>query len=145
MHLYAGAQQTRMGHAAQRILIIPQEAYLTQARALLSQNQAQTIIGGGGGGQVSIGPTGLGTRWYLTQANVQTTTGPNDVSTVALYLGLQTQANLLGGTSYAGGQDTIGLHVRPLTPGDLIIAVWAGGHPGDTATLTLYGDQDVLI
>jgi hypothetical protein len=142
--LHASAQPARTGAIVLPIRVLPQESYTRQVTALLSQNQAQTVISGGGTGTVRIGPTGLGTRWYLTQANVQTTTGPNDASTVALYLGLQVQANLLGGTSYAGGQDTIGLHVRPLTPGDLIIAVWTGGHPGDTATLTLYGDQDVL-
>lgn len=144
MHLHASSQIARMGYAAQRIPINPQESYTWQVTALLSQNQAQTIIGAGGRGVVQLGPTGLGTRWYLTQANVQTTTGPNDSSTVALYLGAQVQSNLLGGTSYAGGQDTIGLHVRPLTPGDLITAVWTGGHPGDVASLTFYGDQDVL-
>jgi hypothetical protein len=144
LHLHASAQAARTGKAASRILIIPQREYTRQVTALLSQNQAQTTISGAGTGTVRIGPTGLGTRWYLTQANVQTTTGPNDASTVALYLGLQVQGNLLGGTSYAGGQDTIGLNVRPLTPGDLIIAVWTGGHPGDVASLTLYGDQDVL-
>jgi hypothetical protein len=144
LHLHASAQAARTGKAASRILVNPQEDYDRIVTALLSQNQAQTTIGGGGSGTVRLGPTGLGTRWYLTQANVQTTTGPNDTSTVALYLGAQVQANLLGGTSYAGGQDTIGLHVRPLTPGDLITAVWTGGHAGDLATLTLYGDQDVL-
>jgi hypothetical protein len=36
------------------------------------------------------------------------------------------------------------LNVRPLTPGDLIIAVWSGANNGDIATLTLYGEQDVL-
>jgi hypothetical protein len=98
----------------------------------------------GGTATVQLGPQGVGARWYLTQANVFTSTGPNDVSTVALYLGAAVLANLLGGSSYAGGQDTIGLNVRPLTPGDFVTAVWSGAHNGDTATLVLYGEQDAL-
>ena len=93
---------------------------------------------------VQLGPNGLGTRWYLTQANVFTSTGAADASTVALYLGSVALPNQLGGSSYAGGQDTIGLNVRPLDPGDLLIAVWSGAHNGDTATLVVYGEQDAL-
>jgi hypothetical protein len=121
-----------------------QETYTRVASAMLTQNTVQTTVGAGGAATVQIGPQGVGTRWYLAQANIQTTSGANDVSTCALYLGAQIQANLLGGTSYAGGQDTIGLQVRPLTPGDLVTAVWANGNPGDVATLTLYGEQEVL-
>jgi hypothetical protein len=120
------------------------ETYLSTMRTNLTDNQRQTTIGAGGAATIQLGPQGQGTRWYLTQANVWTTTGALDSSTVALYLGAQVQGNLLGGQSFSGGGDTIGLNVRPLVPGDLIIAVWAGGHPGDIASLILYGDQDVL-
>jgi hypothetical protein len=119
------------------------ETYLATVRTMLTDNQRQTTVSGGTA-TIQLGPQGNGTRWYLTQANVKTTTGTLDTSTVALYLGAQSQSNLLGGGSYAGGQDTIGLNVRPLTPGDLIIAVWSGANNGDIATLTLYGEQDVL-
>lgn len=114
-------------------------------RTGLDGAQATGLVGPDRTGSVALGPTGWGTRWYLTQANVATTTGAADLSsTVALYLGAQAVANLLGGGSYSGGQDTIGLNVRALTPGDFITAVWQNANPGDTITLVVYGDQDVL-
>lgn len=143
LHRYAGSLPALGG----RVRAIPRpgmETYVMTVRADLTDNQRQTVVGGSGAAVIQLGPQGRGTRWYLTQANVATTTGALDTSTVALYLGAQIQGNLLGGTSYAGGQDTIGLNVRPLTPGDLISAVWAGAHPGDTASITFYGEQDVL-
>lgn len=143
LHRYAGSGYAR-GGLARAIPRPGMETYVMTVRADLTDNQRQTTVNGAGAALIQVGPQGRGTRWYLTQANVATTTGPLDTSTVALYLGAQIQGNLLGGTSYAGGQDTIGLNVRPLTPGDLISCVWAGGHPGDTASITFYGEQDVL-
>jgi hypothetical protein len=142
LHRYAGGLPN-LGGRAYSIPRPGMETYLATVRTMLTDNQRQTTVSGGTA-TIQLGPQGNGTRWYLTQANVKTTTGTLDTSTVALYLGAQSQSNLLGGGSYAGGQDTIGLNVRPLTPGDLIIAVWSGANNGDIATLTLYGEQDVL-
>jgi hypothetical protein len=121
------------------------EGYAITQRTELHEAVGQAIVGANRTATVSLGPQGWGTRWFLTQANVSTTTGVNDVaSTVSLYLGSQVQANLLGGGTYSGGQDTIGLNTRPLQPGDIINAVWQNATPGDTATIVLYGQTDVL-
>lgn len=142
LHRYAGG----LPNLGQRSWSIPRpgmEDYLATVRTPLTDNQRQTTVSGGAA-TIRLGPQGQGTRWYLTQASGGTTTGALDSSTVALYLGAQSLGNLLGGGTFSGGLFTIGLNVRPLTPGDLVIAVWSGANNGDIATLTLYGEQDVL-
>ena len=142
LHRHAGSLPN-VGQRNRRIYAPPQEHYWRRVQGDITQGQAQTTIAGNGSGTVRIGPQGLGTRWYITQVNIQTASGATDVATFALYLGAQVASNLLG-SSYAGGQDTIGLNGRALQPGDLLTGVWTGGHPGDTATLTVYGDQTAL-
>lgn len=105
---------------------------------------AQTTVGSDGTATAQIAPQGLGTIWYPQQANVSTTTGPNDFSTCIIYLGASALANLQVGQSTSGGGDTVGLSVPALTPGGLLIAVWTGATPGDTATLSIIGVQDAL-
>jgi hypothetical protein len=84
-------------------------------------------------------------------AVIGTTTGVNDASTCSLYLSpLMAASSLaslpqLGGQSYAGGGDTIGLSIPPVHPGHFIIAIWSNAHNGDLATLTVYGDQQALV
>ena len=100
---------------------------------------------------VYVGPMGTGTIWYPTMAVIGTTTGANDASTCTLYLSpllngtsLASQPQI-GGQSYAGGGDTIGLSIPPVYPGYYLIAVWAGAVNGDLATLTVYGSQQSLV
>jgi len=133
----------RSSFAPRRIPRPPVEVYERPIRTILAQ-AGTSVVSMAGAATVQLGPSGLGTRWYPTQANVSTTSGAADVSTVALYRGGIAIANLLGGSSYAGGQDTIGLNLEPLDPGDLLIAVWSGGKTGDTATLVIHGEQDAL-
>jgi hypothetical protein len=123
------------------------------------QGSQPTVITGGyaakvvpAGGIVTIycGPMGLGTVWYPQAVAISTTTGANDASTCALYLSpLQNGANLapstqIGGQSYAGGGDTIGIAVPPLWPGTFLIAQWTGATVGDLAALQVYGQQRAL-
>ena len=91
-----------------------------------------------------VGPDGLRT-WYLTHATVQTTTGANDTSTVRIQVGPASGGIVLGGQAYAGGGESVGLGNQPLRPGDFVTAQWTGAKPGDTAQLTVFGDQDVLL
>jgi hypothetical protein len=53
-------------------------------------------------------------------------------------------ANLQGGQSYAGGGDVISLTVPGMTPGDLLIIVWAGATVGSVVTVNVQGTQDAL-
>lgn len=144
MHRHAGSGFAR-GFRVYAIRRPPSEGYALTQRSDLHEAAGQAIVAANGQATITLAPQGWGTRWYLTQANVATSTGAADVtSTVALYLGAQVQSNLLGGGSYNGGQDTIGLNTRPLQPGDTITALWQHANPGDLATLVLYGETDVL-
>jgi hypothetical protein len=119
------------------------ETYWRQVETEIPGFAASAGVSGSGTATAQIGPQGVGTRWRVMQANIQTTSGAADVATCAVYVGAQVPSNLMG-TSYAGGQDTIGLNGRLIQPGETVIAVWAGAHAGDTATLTVYGIQRAL-
>ena len=122
---------------------VPMGDYRRQVRTPIAGGYGSVIVAGGTA-TVKVGPMGVGTVWYPQAAAIATTTGANDTSTCALYvgpLGLQTQ---LGGQSYAGGGDSIGLAVPPLWNGYFLWAVWSGATNGDLATLTVYGEQDSL-
>jgi hypothetical protein len=105
---------------------------------------AQVTVQADGSATAQVAPQGLGTTWYPQQANISTSTGADDSSTCAIYLGASALNSLQVGQSYAGGGDTVGLSVPALTPGGLLIAVWTGGVPGDLATLSIIGTQDAL-
>lgn len=133
------------GSGMQPIRRVPIGAYSQRVTGIiLTGGQAQATVGGAGTATASIGPQGLGTVWYPAQATISTTTGAADNSTCAIYLGAIGAPNLLVGQSYAGGGDTVALAVPSLTPGGLLIAVWAGGHPGDAATINIVGTMDVI-
>lgn len=110
----------------------------------LTGGQATVTVQGDGSAQAAIGPQALGTVWYPAQATLVTTSGANDVSTAQIFLGSVNVPNNMVGQSYAGGQDTIGLAVPALAPGQLLICVWAGAHPGDQATINIIGTMDCL-
>ena len=124
---------------------VPIRRYGQRARAPIGNNGIdQTVIAAGGAGTASVGPQGWGTRWYPQQVTIATATGPNDTSTVTFYLGAIASSQIVG-TSSAGGGDTIGLAVPMMQPGDLLIAVWTGGNPGDWASMAVIGDQEVAV
>jgi hypothetical protein len=139
----AGSQSAR-GLSAFRIRVPPMTAYRTLLGNIpLTGGQVQATVQANGVAQASIGPVGLGTVWYPTQAFVTTTSGIADVSTCTIYLGSVIQANLVGPATF-GGFGSIALTVASLTPGALLIAVWQNGHPGDLATVNILGTQSVL-
>lgn len=102
------------------------------------------VISGAGSATVSVGPQGYGTRWYPAQVSVATQTGALDVSTCAFYINIVGPGGFLG-QSYAGGGDQPGLALPEMQPGDLLYAVWAGGHSGDWCQVTVTGQADILI
>lgn len=145
----AGSQPNR-GFANRRIDSTPQGAYTGHQQTLITGGYSAATVTAAGAAVVKVGPQGVGTVWYPQAAAISTTTGANDASTCALYLSpLENGATVvpstqIGGQSYAGGGDSIGLAVPPMWPGYFIVAVWAGAVPGDLASLAVYGTQDVL-
>jgi hypothetical protein len=123
---------------------VPISSYTQPVRTPLAGGYGTAIVSAGGAATVQLGPAGVGTVWYPASAAIATTTGAADTSTCALYIGPLAALTQIGSQSYAGGGDSLGLPVPSMFPGYFLVAVWAGGHPGDLAALTVYGQQDTL-
>lgn len=133
------------GGVSYRIPVMPVERYRPLIRVPIhGEGTGQAVVNALGAAVVTVNPQGLGTKWYPVKADISTTSGVNDASTCQLFLGAQSVNTQIGGQSYAGGGDTFGLAGHILAPGDLLIAVWAGGNPGDIATLRVTGTQVVM-
>lgn len=123
---------------------IPIQQYRNRGRgpiAGLGINNGLVAIGGGS--TVSVGPSGLGCRWYPQSVSLATKTGAADSSTALVYLGAIANG-LVVGTSYAAGGDQVGLAVPMMQPGDLLIVVWSGGTVGDWTSMQVIGDLEAL-
>jgi hypothetical protein len=142
--------QVNRGFANWQAATIPQGAYVAGPRTPITGGYAAKTVPASGIVTIYCGPMGLGTIWYPQAVAISTTTGANDASTCALYLSpLENGPTLapstqIGGQSYAGGGDTIGLAVPPLWPGLFIVAQWTGATQGDLASLQVYGQQSAL-
>jgi hypothetical protein len=116
------------------------EAYTRPIRAILDRSGA-VVLNSGGSGFVQLAPDGM-TVWEVRQAHVATTTGPTDGSQVMLYRsGVFPHRQLA--ESNQGGGDSFDFDAQ-LRPGDTLVAVWAFGTPGDTATLNVSGVMHAL-
>jgi hypothetical protein len=118
------------------------ETYTESVRSLIQGGVSQQIVGSNGTAIITLGPQGVGTRWYPSQIQVATSTGPTDGSSVMLYRDFINAKQQIGQTLQGGG-DTLGF-THDMQPGNLIYAVWANAKPGDLATLTVHGDQVAL-
>jgi hypothetical protein len=147
MHPYAASGPGRRGFSVYRIRVpsVVQFRPLHRAPIRVSEGTGQATVLAGGGATVQLGPAGVGTVWYPQKVDITTTSGAADTSTCQLFKGAVSLATQIGGTSYAGGGDTFGLSGEELTPGDLLIAVWAGAKPGDTATMRVTGFQVAMV
>ncbi len=124
---------------------VPMERFTRRVRVQIGNNGiAQTVVAAGGAAVAAAGPQAHGTHWFPQQVTIATATGPADASTCLIYLGAVVPQNIVA-TSYAGGGDVLGLAVPEMQPGDLLYAVWAGGQPGDWATMTVIGQQEILV
>jgi hypothetical protein len=101
------------------------------------------IMSAGGTATITVGPDALIT-WYVSYVSLETSTGAADASTCQVQVGPAGQGINPSGQSYAGGGDIVSLGGRALKPGEYITLTWSGGHPGDQAIATVYGDQDIL-
>jgi len=120
----------------------PQEDFTVPVRTLIQSGTGQQIVGNSGAATVVLGPQGVGTRWYPSQIQVATSSGPTDSSSCTLYRDFIDAKQQIGQTLQGGG-DTLGF-THDMQPGNLIYAVWMNANPGDLATLTVHGDQMAL-
>jgi len=124
---------------------VPMAAYTRVASTQIGANGINGgVISAGGGATVKVAPQAFGTRWYPNQCNVATASGAADSSTCALYLNVVGAGGFLC-QSYAGGGDQLGLAVPAMQPGDILYAVWAGGHAGDWCQVQVIGPMDILV
>ena len=124
---------------------LPVEAFTTPRRTQIGGDGIRGgVISGAGAATVSVGPQGYGTRWYPNQIGLATASGAADVSTVTVYINVIGPGGFLG-QSYAGGGDQPGFALPEMQAGDLLYAVWSGGHSGDWCQLTVTGPMDVLV
>jgi hypothetical protein len=134
----------RGGSGMQPMTRVPIGAYRGKFSGVtLSGGQVQAAIPAGGGLTLSVGPQGIGTVWYPASATVSTTTGPLDTSTCRVYLGAQGVPTNLLATVFTGN-GTVAIAVPPMTPGQVLIFIWSGGHPADIAAANIVGTQDAL-
>jgi hypothetical protein len=124
---------------------VPMQSFNRMASSQIGANGITGgVIGAGGAATVAVSPQGYGTRWYPNQAGIATASGAADSSTCTLYLNVIAAGGFLA-QSYAGGGDQLGLAVPAMQPGDILYAVWSGGHAGDWCQLQVIGPMDVLI
>ena len=121
----------------------PQSSY-TAVQTVPLVRTGQAVVAGGTA-VVTMGPTGLGFKWYPSTASFSTSTGPSDGSQVVMYAGFISQSQLIDARVYDGGGDTAGLAIPVMVPGETIIAVWNGAHNGDIAQMTIAGTMDGLV
>lgn len=116
----------------------------TQVAIRTGEGTRTGIVPAGGTISLAAGPEGLNI-WYLSYAAIRTTTGALDTSTAQFQVGPIGAGLVPAGASYAGGGDSIGLGGARLAPGDYLTVTWTNAKPGDLATLTVYGAQDIPV
>lgn len=140
------AGTVRAPHVDRRVLprSTPVHGYVNRVSTPIDDGTGQAVITAGAA-TVKVGPSGFGVRWYPVQAIISTTTGVADASTCQFFKGVISASSQIGGQSYAGGGDTIGLAGMELQPGEFVYAVWSGGNNGDVATLRVIGAKSSLV
>ena len=150
--------QRNTGYSNPRPATIPQGAFSRPGPITpITGGYAAVTLDFSGGGRAFCGPQGVGTVWYPQAVAVATTSGAGDNSTVSLFISPMLSHDLngllfvqelqmqIGGQSYAGGGDTIGIAVPPMRNGYYIICIWSGGTENDLASFQVYGNQTVLM
>jgi hypothetical protein len=117
-------------------------AFTRPVRSPIGAGAAQGIVANDGTAILTVGPQGVGTRWYPSQVQVATSSGPPDQSQCILYRGFIDPKQEVGVTQQGGG-DTLAF-THDMQPGDLLYAAWARANPGDLVTITVHGDQLAL-
>lgn len=103
---------------------------------------ASVVLNAQGNGTASCGPALPGVSWQPTSIAVSASTN-NSEAQCNVYLGLSAQAgSLLGATSTGSTGDSTDCS-QTVWPGQSLIAVWAGGDPGATATMSVFGTRTV--
>lgn len=100
-----------------------------------------TVLDASGNGRAVIGPTFGPATWHVVVTSVRTSQpGQGNIPQCVLYRGTE-DANGYIDTTYDGSADACDTPYD-LVQGSQVIAVWTGGNPGDTATLSVKGEKE---
>lgn len=100
---------------------------------------ASVVLDANGNGTVSLGPKIQGQKWNLSVAAIRTSTA-NKIPQCSLYMGGPPDpSNMIDGTYSGDLNSSSRVDAFPLFPGQKLYAVWTGGDPGATATLSVVG------
>jgi hypothetical protein len=103
---------------------------------------ASVVLNASGNGTASAGPGLPGVSWQPTSIAVSVSTS-NSEAQCNVYLGLSASAgSLLGATATGSTGDSADCE-QTVWPGQSLIAVWTGGDPGATATMSVFGAKTV--
>lgn len=95
-----------------------------------------------GDGQIALGPQVVREYWTLTLASVSVSSKVKEAA-ATLYLGIGPNAGRrITATATGSSGDTAGLGNIEVQPGQTLLAVFKGGDPGATASLSIVGTKD---
>lgn len=103
----------------------------------------QVTLDGSGNGTARIGPRAHGQLWKPTVASIKMTgSTPTGQATCYVYAGGYVgDANFIDSTYDVLNDSTDRVSGQALQLGQYVFAVWSGGNPGATATLTVNGTK----
>lgn len=96
---------------------------------------ASDTINAAGAATVKLGPQGGWQAWRVSRISVSINSS-EDGAECRVYAGEPNDASLLLGT-YTGALDTASGEPITLQPGEFMTIVWAGGTPGNLASVAL--------
>jgi hypothetical protein len=106
-------------------------------------NETQSVtLNGSGAGTVKIGPVGHAVTWSPAVASVSCVPSPpTNEAQCKIFVGEDTtQRNYRDGTFSGSSGDATDKVAGTIRMGKFVWAVWTGGDPGASATLTLSGE-----
>jgi hypothetical protein len=111
--------------------------------AVTFNESVSVTLDGAGNGTVKIGPKGHATTWSPEVASVRCTTNVLEAS-CRIYVGPDTSQRFFReGTLSGSTGDSTGRVTGDIRMNTFIWAVWAGGDPGASATLTVTGTAEI--
>lgn len=163
LHTAAGALPAVGGYRP-RVQATGQIDYWRHQDAELHAACGPVTVPASGQAQAMTGPAGTGEVWYVTEAQVQTssqvalpplvvqqvraqqagqTVTPPPPITAQVWRAVAGQNERILMTTSQGGNDNLGVTAR-LSPGEQVAVVWYGAAPGDQAWAIVKGTKLVL-
>lgn len=103
---------------------------------------ASVLLDSSGNGTASIGPTGVGESWTVTNVSVSVATNTSEAVCRTYAGAAASQRYFIGGTTWGSTGDNNVLSAV-VKGGSQVFAVWEGGDSGAKATVTVTGTRQV--